>query len=167
MSLAVAHDIAPAELAALEARLEAAVEANPHCTPNVFLRRRALVVAHGASGGPEVFVILRSSIWPSRPFGPVVGHCAPNTNAEETQFETRFFALANMAEGPTRTLAFRQLYEQIAEPTTVALSFAAEMANVSSFEDAVSNLCSQIADFSTKALELELQRTLEGRAYAD
>ena len=72
-----------------------------------------------------------------------------------------------MAEGPTRTLAFRQLYEQIAEPTTVALSFAAEMANVSSFEDAVSNLCSQIADFSTKALELELQRTLEGRAYAD
>ena len=74
MSLAVAHDIAPADLGALEARLEAAVEANPHCPPNVFLRRRALAVAHGASGGPEVFVILRSSTWPMTPQGPILLH---------------------------------------------------------------------------------------------
>ena len=74
MSLAAAHDIAPADLAALEACLEAAVAANPHCPPNVFLRRRALAVAHGASGGPEVFVILRSSTWPKTPQGPILLH---------------------------------------------------------------------------------------------
>ena len=94
MSLAVAHHIAPAELVALEARLEAAVEANPHCPPTVFLRRRVLAVEHGTSGGAEVFVILRSSTWPKTPSGPIFLHgklLHKDGGAEATwaQFESR------------------------------------------------------------------------------
>lgn len=62
------------ECANIEARLEAAVAANPHCPKNIFLRRRAIVLAQGPSKGPEALVVLRSSIWPRKPHGPLIAY---------------------------------------------------------------------------------------------
>jgi hypothetical protein len=74
MNTSFESPITPEDLAGLEARLEAAVAANPHCPPNVFLRRRALVVFNGPNGCPEVFVILQSSTWPNVSAGPIFLH---------------------------------------------------------------------------------------------
>lgn len=74
MMLFAENPLTSDDLAGLEARLEAAVEANPHCPSNVFLRRRALVASDGQNGHIEVLVILQSSTWPNVSAGPIFLH---------------------------------------------------------------------------------------------
>lgn len=153
----------------IEARLEAAVAANPHCPNNMFLRRRALVVGQGPSGGPEAYVILRSSIWPQAPYGPVVGFCRSSQGAEEKQFETSLFVLGQMAEGYNGIFALDQLHGELKRSTTIRAAQRDGAVKFSTFEDAIQALCDDVAGFAgqiTGGIETN-NLTLEATVHAD
>lgn len=155
------------DCATIEARIEAAVAANPHCPPNAVLRRRALVIAQGPSGGPEALAILRSEIWPVSPFGPLVVWCGLGAKESEAGFEVKHFALAGMSEGPSRALAFAQLHDEISKSTTVHLAKGVRGAQYGDFENAVLELCESITSYTRQGVEADLGAAAQGRVDAN
>ena len=163
----VHSDLSARDCAAIEARLEMAVAGNPQCAPSAFLRRRALAISQGPSGGPEAVVILRSAIWPVSPFGPLLAWCGLGAKESEAGFEVKHFALAGMSEGPSRALAFAQLHDEISKSTTVHLAKGVRGAQYGDFENAVLELCESITSYTRQGVEADLGAAAQGRVDAN